>query len=72
MHQPSEMQEFYNEFMWLIIREYLTIKRCLNETCHRSVQVSVCVIFFFKLLETRRWFIIVSLEYAVREVQEKM
>jgi len=29
------------------------------------------VILFLKLLETRRWFIIVSLEYAVRKVQKK-
>jgi hypothetical protein len=29
------------------------------------------VIFFLKLLETRRWFIIVPLEHAVSNVQEK-
>jgi len=47
------------------------IKWCLNGTCCRSVQVNICVIFFLKLLETRKWFIIVSLAYAIRKVQRK-
>jgi hypothetical protein len=48
------------------------IKLCLNETCCRSVQVNICAIFFLKLLESRRRFITVSLECAVRKVREKM